>query len=150
MTGRDRELKWQPYVWREPRPAKPGEVEALEQAWGVSLPETYKKLVASFQGMTPVPNIFNIGSKSENVFSELLTVTLDEERAGYFALRVYEVLKPHIPSGIFPFGSTPGGERLCFDYRADPSRPQIVLASVECDLYPVAASFEGFLAGLHD
>ncbi len=114
------------------------------------LPRAYKDLVSRYQGMIPTPNVFNVGSSYENVVCELLTVTRDEEKDGYYALEIYDVLKPHVPSGIYPFASTPGGEPLCFDYRDNPAEPAIVLVSVESDIYRVADSFNDFLAMLHD
>ncbi|MDY7226934.1 SMI1/KNR4 family protein [Hyalangium rubrum] len=147
---RNREIVWRPYVWGEPRAAKPHEIEALEREWGVTLPKEYKELVSEYQGMTPQPNVFSVGATSESAINELLTVTRDEGREGYLALGVYQALKPHVPKGIYPFASTPGGESVCFDYREGSLPPRIVLVSVECDLYPLAESFSDFLAGLHD
>lgn len=60
------------------------------------------------------------------------------------------VLKPLVPTGIFPFGKTSGGEYLCFDYRAAPEQPKVVLVTVETTIKPVANSFADFMASLHD
>ena len=56
------EIRWKPYVWDTPRPATPDEVSLLEQQWGVKLPEEYKRLISTNQGMTPHPCIFDAGS----------------------------------------------------------------------------------------
>jgi hypothetical protein len=59
-------------------------------------------------------------------------------------------LKPHVPNGIFPFAETSGGESICFDYRANPTQPRIVLVTVETFIYPLAESLTEFLNKLHD
>lgn len=60
------------------------------------------------------------------------------------------MLKPHVPTGIFPFADTPGGQHICFDYRNTPAQPTIVLVTVEMDIYPIANSFSEFLEMMHD
>jgi hypothetical protein len=125
------------------------EIERLEREWGVPLPDEYKRVVALHQGMGPEPSVFNVG-KSKNVFNSLLTVSEDPERRASSASYVFNLLKPHLKPGVFPFANTPGGELLCFDYRASSEQPGIVLVTVEMDIYPVADSFNDFLAGLHD
>ncbi len=140
---------WMNYIWDEPRPAAPHELEQLEREWAVQLPEEYKKVVAMYQGMRPEPGVFNIG-RSENVFNALLTIIEDPNRKAYSALYAFNILKPHIPAGIFPFANTPGGEYLCLDYRNSPGQPRIVLVTVETDIYPVVDSFSELLDKLHD
>src|SRR5687768_15297247 len=105
------DIRWRHYLWKEMRPVPSGEIEKLELAWGVKLPDEYKELVALCQGMTPEPGAFRLG-RGENVFSVLLTITRDEDHDSYSVWRAYEVMRPHIPSGIYPFGDTPGGEPL--------------------------------------
>ncbi|WP_395843320.1 SMI1/KNR4 family protein [Archangium violaceum] len=99
--------------------------------------------------MAPEASVFDAG-KFRDVFCILLTLTGDEERETYSIARAYDVLKPHVPSGIFPFGKTSGGEYLCFDYRAAPEHPKVVLVTVETTIKAVASSFADFMASLHD
>ncbi|EPX60185.1 hypothetical protein D187_002271 [Cystobacter fuscus DSM 2262] len=80
----------------------------------------------------------------------LLTVSEHEGRESYCIINSYEVIRSHVPSGIFPFARTPGGEDLCFDYRGSPEQPRIVLVSVEGSVHPVANSFQEFMDGLYD
>jgi cell wall assembly regulator SMI1 len=143
-------FQWIPYIWDEAHPATHQEIEQLQHRLGVTFPKAYKETVAQYQGMTPHPAVFNVGRKSSNVMSVLLTIVEDEKWPTYSVMHSYEVMKPHVPTGICPFGETPGGEHLCFDYRASPDEPSIVLVTVEMDIYPVADSFNAFLAGLHD
>lgn len=142
-------LQWKPYVWDDLHPASAQELAQLEQRLGVSLPESYKEVVARYQGMTPEPAVFNVG-RGTSVFNVLLTVVEDAKRRVYSVMRSYEIVKPYVPEGIYPFASTPGGEYLCFDYRGSPSQPKVVYVTVEMFVYPVANSFTELLAGLHD
>lgn len=143
------EIQWKPYIWDAPRPATPQEIALLEQEWGVTLPNEYKKLISINQGMTPSPCIFSYG-KIEDVMSVLLTLITDPKHKAYAISDSYRLLKQHVPAGIYPFAMTPGSEHLCFDYRDAPDEPRIVLVTVEMYIHPVADSFPEFLAHLHD
>jgi hypothetical protein len=61
--------------------------------------------------MAPEPSVFDAG-KLRDVFCVLLTLTVDEEKETYSIARAFDVLKPRVPTGIFPFGKTSGGEYL--------------------------------------
>jgi hypothetical protein len=143
-------VHWEPYLNIELQPVTPGDLAQLEQEWGVKLPEEYKTLVTAYQGMAPLPDVFNVGKRSTNVFNVLLTIKRHEGREGYSVKRIYEVLKPHIPKGIFPFAETPGGESICFDYRNGSLEPKIVLVTVEAFIYPIADSLTDLLNQLHE
>jgi cell wall assembly regulator SMI1 len=141
-------VRWLKYLWDEPRLATPQEFEQLEHRWGVSLPEEYKRVAAAHQGMTPEPGVFDVG-RGTNVISLLLTVSGETSQDDYSALGAFEVLKPHVPEGLYPFAETPGGEYVCFDYRESQRRPRVVLITVEMDIHPIASSFSEFLSALH-
>ncbi|HYO57894.1 SMI1/KNR4 family protein [Archangium sp.] len=143
------EVQWKPYVWDEPRPAPPDELDLLEKQWSVRLPEEYKKLVLTHQGMTPTPGIFNVG-KIEDAMSVLLTIITDPKHKSYAISDSYSILKLHIPAKIYPFAMTPGCGHLCFDYRSSMDQPKIVLVTEEMYVYPVADSFTAFMNSLHD
>jgi len=143
------DIHWENYVWKDPHPALPSEIEQLQSMWGVDLPDEYKRVVSVHQGRTPDPCVFKVG-KGANVFSVLLTVARDADRASYSILDSYNLIRPHVSAGIYPFGKTPGGEYLCFDYKNSTHEPRIVLVTVEMSIYPVATSFQELLAGLHD
>ena len=142
-------IRWKPYLRDESHPIDVSQIYPIEQSWGVRLPEVYKQLVSQYQGMAPEPCVFNVG-EGEDVFNDLLTITPIEERESYSVMHVYEVLEPHLPTGLFPFGRTPGGEYLCFDYRDSPDEPRVVLVTVEMSILPVANNLQEFLDGLHD
>jgi hypothetical protein len=99
--------------------------------------------------MTPEPGVFKVG-RGANAFGVLLTVTRDPAHPSYSIEDSYALIRPHAPSGIFPFGKTPGGKYLCFDYGNSSRQPRIVLVTVDMAVYPVASSFQELLAGLHD
>ncbi|KFA92501.1 SMI1/KNR4 family protein [Archangium violaceum] len=142
-------VRWEPYLWEEPRPVHPHELELLERQWGVTLPAEYKLIVSRHQGMTPEPGTFKL-AEGNDVLSVLLTITVDPEKQPYSVMRVHEILKPLVPPGLFPFAKTPGGEFVCFDYRETPYLPRIAHVSVELLITPIADSFSAFLEALHD
>lgn len=143
------EVRWLPYMKKQPRPVAPHELEQLEQQWGIKLPEQYKQIVSAYQGMTPEPSVFKVG-RGDDVFCVLLTIPVVEEREYYSVSKSYDILKPHMPAGLYPFGQTSGGEHLCFDYRGSPPQPRVVLLTVEMNALPVANSFQEFLEGLYE
>jgi hypothetical protein len=143
-------VRWEDYVWREPRPVEPTALAKLEADWDVELPKEYKQLAPLYHGMAPTPDVFDMGA-GNNAFTCLLTLTSGEHEWVYSIAAAYKLLLQYVPSGIFPFGTTPGGAYLCFDYReAPPAQPSIVLVTTEMDIYPVAPSFREFLEGLHE
>lgn len=144
-------IHWENYVWEGPHPVDPGELEELEAAWGVELPTEYKHIAPQCHGMAPSPGVFVIGGGSANVFNNLLTLTSGEHEKGYAISTKYRNINPYVPSGVFPFGMTPGGEHICFDYRDAPAgQPRIVLVTVEMEIYFISNSFREFLEALRD
>lgn len=142
-------LKWIPYLWDEPHPVPSGELKQLEHQLGIAFPKAYKEVASQYQGMTPHPAVFNVG-RGTNAVNVLLTIIEDTQWRTYSIMRAYEAVKPHVPSGVYPFASTPGGEYLCFDYRESSEQPKVTLVTVEMFIYPVADSFTDFMARLHD
>jgi hypothetical protein len=142
-------VRWLPYVWKQSRPADPREVEQIEEQWHIKLPEQYKQIVSVHQGMTPEPSVFKVG-RGGDVFCVLLTLSVDKDNEYYSVHKTYELLKPHMPEGLYPFGTTSGGENLCFDYRDSTPQPRVVLLTVEMNALPVASSFEELLEGLYE
>jgi len=141
-------VQWEPYLKGVPNFIDREQIDILERQWGVILPESYKQVVSRYQGMSPEPGVFNV-DQGDDVFCVLLTIEPYEGKETYSVQKVHQVLKPHVPAGIFPFAKTPGGEHLCFDYRASTNQPKIVLVTVETWIFPVAESFEALLDGLY-
>jgi len=147
------DVKWIPRIWNGARHASSHEVEALERAWGVRLPEDYKRVAMIYQGMAPEPCVVDI-DRGNVVMSELLTISESEEFRAYSMSDTHRLIQPHVPVGIYPFASTANGDFLCFDYRGSPSIPRVVFyfteASGEEAIHPVADSFSNLLSKLHD
>jgi len=114
------------------------------------LPETYKQVIETHQGMVPIPSTFRVGRGSDSV-GPFLTLSPDLQWGStYSALGIHEQFKSFLPEGVYPFAITPGGEYLCFDYRDTTGEPRIVFMTVEADLLPVAEDFTHFLRSLYD
>ncbi len=143
------DIRWENYVWREPRPVAPQELERLEAKWEVELPEEYKALVSAHQGKTPEPCVFDVG-RGASVFSVLLTVTRDAAHASYAIQDAHDLIRAHVAGAIYPFGKTSGGEYLCFDYEGSPRHPRVVLVTADMSVHEVASGFQALLDGLHD
>jgi hypothetical protein len=146
-------VTWRNYIWTQPHPAKPDEIVSLEQFWGVTLPDDYKRVISMHQGMSPHPNAFTIG-RGENVIASLLVVSPDSQQRAYSIADTYMQVKPHVPNGIYPFAVTGTGDYICFDYRGSPHAPKIVFyfseSASEEALHPLAKSFSDLLTKLHD
>jgi cell wall assembly regulator SMI1 len=148
-------VQWKPRIWKGPFLATPQDAESLEKAWGVKLPEDYKQVAMTHQGMTPYPHVLDIGT-GNTVISELLTISKceDDDLRIYSMSETYELIKPHVAPGIYPLASTSAGDFICFDYRRSPDTPKIVFyfteAAGEGAIYPVADNFTEFLSKLHD
>ncbi len=146
-------IRWIPRIWKAARPAKPHEVEALERAWGVKLPEDYKHVAMTHQGMAPEPSVLDVG-RGNAVMAELLTISESEEFRAYSMSDTHKLIQPHVPVGIYPFASTANGDYLCFDFRNSRSSPGVIFYFTEAlgasAIHPVAESFSALLAKLHD
>jgi len=146
-------ITWETSIWDAPHPAIIDELELLERAWGVKLPEDSTQIAMLHQGMSPSPCILDVG-RSNTAVSELLTLSVDPERRSYAMSQVYQVIKHLVPAGIYPFAGTGTGDFICFDYRVLPAAPKVVFYFTAAPdpeaIYPVAASFTAFLAKLHD
>ncbi|MFY0528855.1 SMI1/KNR4 family protein [Archangium gephyra] len=146
-------VQWIPRVWKIARHATAHEVEALERAWGVELPEDYKRVAMMHQGMAPEPCVLDT-DRGNVVMSELLLISESEEFRAYSMSDTYKLIHPYVPVGVYPFASTANGDFLCFDYRGSPSAPRVVFyfteASGEEAIEPVAEDFTHLLSRLHD
>jgi cell wall assembly regulator SMI1 len=146
-------VRWIPRIWKSPRPATPHEVQVLEKEWGVRLPEDYKRIAMTHQGMAPEPCVLDMGG-GNTVVSELLTISEDEEFRAYSMSDTHALLEPYLPERVYPFASTATGDFICFDYRHDPEAPGVVFYFAEAmgveAIHPVAGSFSEFLSRLHD
>ena len=81
-------IRWEPYVWKEPHPVESAEIDKLEAAWNIQLPEEYKQIAPRHHGMMPRPNTFDVG-QSGNVFTCLLTLTSGKHEKAYAISTLY-------------------------------------------------------------
>jgi hypothetical protein len=70
-------VRWKSYLRIDLQPVTPQDLAQLEREWVVRLPEEYKALVISYQGMTPEPCVFDVG-RGASVFNVLLTIRMYE------------------------------------------------------------------------
>jgi cell wall assembly regulator SMI1 len=146
-------VSWETYIWDSPHPATSSDVASIERDWGVKLPDDYKQIAITCQGMSPNPCVLDLG-RSNTAVSELLTLSVDPSRRSYAMRHVYQVIKHLVPAGIYPFAGTGTGDYICFDYRTSATAPKVIFYFTEAPgeeaLYPVADSFTDFLSKLHD
>ncbi len=91
----------------------------------------------------------------EKVFSNLLDFNLNNSNN---VLDVHSRIKDILPFKVYPFGSEPSGDYLCFDYNTDNLEPNIILWKHEGivdngeEVYEteyISNSFEEFLSRLY-
>jgi cell wall assembly regulator SMI1 len=145
-------IVWEPYLDIAPN-ASEEDIAQVEQVFGVRFPADYRAALREHQGQGPAPSAFNVG-RGNDVFMVLLPAT---RRAGdnqYHLLEDYETMRDYIPEGVVPIAETPGGNRICLDYRADADAPTIVHWDHEQDedraIRPIAPSFTALLDALFE
>jgi cell wall assembly regulator SMI1 len=152
-------VRWQPYLWEQPRPASPFDIARVEASLGVRFPEDYRRAVMEHQGEVPHPNLFDFveeGRKTTTVMGFLLHFLGDagEEERDYHILENYRARRNILPSGVVPFSQDPGGNPIAFDFRRSASRPTVVFVNHEAAgegerVWPVAATFSELLGKLY-
>lgn len=133
-------------------PLSSNEVDALQRALNVQLPVLYVQYLQAYHGGKPTTDEFEYG---DNVSCIQCFFPGNEKfpKAGSL-LRKYSYFQKRLPDATFPFGRTPGGDLICFDYSQN-LEPQIVLCDHEVDdaagcmqKHFVSADFESFLKNL--
>lgn len=127
-------------------------IQAVEQYFNIKLPKDFVVCVKKYDGGYPDPKVFNVPGQDENVFSDLLTLHIEDE---YSIVQNYNSVKDRLVSKIYPFARDPFGNLLCFDYRNNPASPTIVFwdheeENMEKAIYPVCSTFTELLNSLHD
>ena len=144
-------VTWEPYVWPQALPLTPAKLREAEQRLGVHFPQDYVDCVLQHQGETPEPSVFRYGDGYSSVLNELYhfedSPAASSQRAAQASLETGGV-----PAGIVAFAGDPAGNHLCFDFRADPDAPTVVILDYEAGggnpLLPVARSFSELLSML--
>ncbi|MDZ5606196.1 SMI1/KNR4 family protein [Bacillus pseudomycoides] len=127
------------------------EIYQVEQYFDIKLPNDFIECVKKYDGGYPRPKIFDIPGQDENVFSDLLTLHVEDE---YSMVQIYENIKDRLVDKVYPFGRDSFGNFLCFDYRNNLQSPTVVFWEHEEDMekaiYPVCSSFQELLNSLRD
>ncbi|WP_340013870.1 SMI1/KNR4 family protein [Paenibacillus sp. FSL K6-1318] len=124
-------------------------INKVEKKYGIQFPDDYRECVKNYNGGHPVPNIFSYDDGGEGVFDHLLSFTSEPN-----IVVVYEFISDFMPKGIFPFGTDPFGNQLCFDYRKSENSPSVVFLNNEefgeDSITEVCNSFSELLETLHE
>ncbi|WP_103068640.1 SMI1/KNR4 family protein [Aquimarina sediminis] len=122
--------------------------------WG-KIAQYFRKIILENNGGYPTKNIFDTDMSKEKVFSNLLDFNLNNSNN---VLDVHSRIKDILPFKVYPFGSEPSGDYLCFDYNTDNLEPNIILWKHEGivdngeEVYEteyISNSFEEFLSRLY-
>ncbi|MCC2336771.1 SMI1/KNR4 family protein [Bacillus tropicus] len=128
------------------------EIQAVEQYLNIKLPNDFVACVKKYDGGYPNPKVFDVPGQDENVFSDLLTLHIEDE---YSIVQNYKSVKDRLVAKVYPFARDPFGNLLCFDYRNSTESPTVVFwdheeENIEEAIYPVCSTFTELLGSLRD
>ncbi|OOZ84311.1 SMI1/KNR4 family protein [Bacillus cereus] len=128
------------------------EIQAVEQYLNIKLPNDFVACVKKYDGGYPNPKVFDVPGQDENVFSDLLTLHIEDK---YSIVQNYNSVKDRLVAKVYPFARDPFGNLLCFDYRNSTESPIVVFwdheeENIEEAIYPVCSTFTELLASLRD
>jgi len=143
---------WEPYL-EIPNIASDADIRQVEEVLGVRFPADYRAVLQAHQGQMPEPSDFKVG-RGNDVLSCLLHATPSVRDNQYHLLSGYEIIRDYLPPTVFPIAETPGGNKICLDYRTSSDAPVIIHWNHELDedqaITLLAPSFTDFLAKLYD
>lgn len=137
-------------------------IESFEQKYQRNLPKLYKELLSQHNALWPKHSYFD--------YIDLSTGEKDTREISFYGFELpgrdpYDIdrgqfsgTEEYCHDHIIVFGSSGGGDYICFDYREDPKTddPKVVVMlhdGVDNDnkmpVYPVADNFEAFLDCLY-
>ncbi|MDA7027418.1 SMI1/KNR4 family protein [Bacillus sp. CLL-7-23] len=120
----------------------------VEESFGIKFPSDYKECVIRFNGGRPHPSVFNFKDGGTGEFGYLLSFTEEPN-----IKMVYGLIADYLPKGVFPFATDFGGNKLCFDYRANKHSPSIVFYDHEQEeedaIESICETFTELLDSLH-
>ena len=128
------------------------EIQAVEQYLNIKLPNDFVACVKKYDGGYPNPKVFDVPGQDENVFSDLLTLHIEDK---YSIVQNYNSVKDRLVAKVYPFARDPFGNLLCFAYRNSTESPTVVFwdheeENIEEAIYPVCSTFTELLASLRD
>ena len=122
-----------------------GHIQALEESFGINLPDSYKLLVLSYHGARPNKNRFDTRTKSGYVLKTFLPIT---ERYDGNIIKVLSWLIDRLPAKLLPFASDAAGNYLCFHFNT--VDPEIVLWKHETvTTERISSTFDQFISSLY-
>lgn len=110
-------------------------------------PEDFLDVAAERQGVCPVPGAFDLPNGFTQAVEHLLH--FEPDSFSNIVTRRFP-LEAVLDDGVVPFAECLGSDVLCFDFRLDRDAPTVAYWSVDTGLVPLADSFTGFVALLHD
>lgn len=144
---------------RRNHPVGSEQVRALENKFGVRLPESYRDFLLAFNGGEPIEGLFPIHGLEDNpvdLIHAFFGVRAEEPTEDLAA--ILQMLEGLTPSGILPIARTAGDDYLCIDLRVE-SAPVVYWDRRpfwgnnvwrEEYLYPVADTFDDLLGKLRE
>ena len=133
-------------------PVKKEDIEHVEKEFGIRFPKDYAEYAMQNHGGVPDPNSFDFEGRKGAVFERLLSY---DETQPHYILKVYHWIKTRLPRKVYPIGSDPFGNYICFSYRENESNPCIVFwdhekASPKTAISYVCGSFSELISKLYE
>jgi hypothetical protein len=145
------DLVWEPRYRAHDVPLDLAELRAVEREWGVRFPADYVACVRRHHGCGPEPSRFRFGDGFTTSVQALLHFVPDLTEGSIRQAR-QALWTAGVPDAVVPFADDPGGNRICFDFRSDAVRPEVVVLDHEQPeenaLLPAAPDFAAFLGSL--
>ena len=130
-------------------------IDKVEEIFGIKFPLDFSNILMDNNAGHPEKSLFDTNKSKERIFGSLLDFNLDNYNN---ILKVYLRIKDILPNDVFPFGSDPGGNYLCFDYRNNLIEPEIIFWKHEGELIDgneiyqteyISINFKNFLMNLY-
>jgi hypothetical protein len=106
-------------------------IKKAEDFFDVEFPESFKKIIFTFNAGEPNKDSFDTDVTTGETFSKLLSIN-EGDPGNIF--EVFEMIKDKLYDRIIPIGSDPGGNFICLDYRYDKLNPSVVFWHHEISL----------------
>ena len=123
-------------------------IKEVERMFTIKFPDDYRECAKENNAGQPVPDIFNLSGRGEEVFNSLLSLV--SSGSNYIG-KVYQILKTRLPENVYPFADDPFGNYICFHYSDDKSLPEIVFWDHELEtITKICNSFKELIESLHE
>ncbi|WBU57678.1 SMI1/KNR4 family protein [Paracoccus sediminicola] len=150
-------VEWEEYLPDLPEVGD-ADLDAVETRRGVSLPADYRATVKQHVGETPLPENMAVGERGIVPVGPLFFAKADHDGAEadqniwYWIEAVDQNFPAELAGKLLPFASDTAQGIFAFDYRGGDAPAVVFLnlesAADETSIFPVAESWDGFLAAL--